>query len=106
MYVSCRSSGVWGVVGRVSGHKYVEDIVQNEMLLILQLLGEDTAKRSPGAVSTHVVRVTIDQEMEELAEAKGENESFVWRLNRFKVSLRTGETKREKEQLKISPLPR
>lgn len=83
----------------------MEDIVQREELFLLQPLAERNVAWSPGGVSgdvqTIAVQVTrIEEKEKELGEVKGESETLGWRLNEYKVYLKSNKKNLKKEQHK------
>lgn len=55
----CRSGGAGSTVGRVSGHKTVEEIVQSEQVYPLQALAKDTVVQSSGVVLGDVEKPAV-----------------------------------------------
>lgn len=92
-----------GMVG--SRRRTVEDIVQIEELHTLQALPQDTPARCHGGaledLETYAVQATRIQDLEKKwKEVKRGNVVLAGRLNMYKVSLRSRETKLEEDQPK------
>lgn len=97
------------MVGPVSGSRTVKDIVEIEKVFPLHSLAEETAARCINDilkdVKTPMVQDSIIQELEEeLGWVKRKNESFEGRLNKYKVSGKSSETKLEEDERKIPAL--